>query len=310
MKILVTGGRGLVGSAIKKISKNYKQYTFIFVNSKEYDLTQFSQTRLMLIRIEPDCVIHLAANVGGLYKNMEKKVEILEDNLAINFNIVKCCGEFKIKKLIACLSTCIFPDKVSYPIDESMLHQGEPHTSNEGYAYAKRMLEIHIRKYREQYGYDYMCITPCNIYGPNDNFNLEESHVIPGLIHQCYLAKKNNKNFIVKGDGTPFRQFIFNEDLAILIMEIIKLKNCKYPNIILSPDTEVSIKDIAENIKEAFHFKKNITFDTSFSNGQHKKTVSNKILRKIVPDFCFTSLSYGIRDTVSWFIENYENCRK
>jgi GDP-L-fucose synthase len=310
MKILVTGGSGLVGSAIKKISKNYKQHTFIFVNSKEYDLTQFSQTRLMLIRIFPDCVIHLAANVGGLYKNMENKVEILEDNLAINFNIVKCCGEFKIKKLLACLSTCIFPDKVSYPIDELMLHQGEPHMSNEGYAYAKRMLEIHIRKYREQYGYDYMCITPCNIYGPNDNFNLEDSHVIPGLIHQCYLAKKNNKNFIVKGDGTPLRQFIFNEDLAILIMEIIKLKNCKYPNIILSPDTEVSIKEIAENIKEAFHFKKNITFDTSFSNGQHKKTVSNKILRKIVPDFCFTDLSYGIRDTVSWFIENYENCRK
>lgn len=310
MKILVTGGSGLVGSAIKKISKNYKQHTFIFVNSKEYDLTQFSQTRLMLIRIVPDCVIHLAANVGGLYKNMEKKVEILEDNLAINFNIVKCCGEFKIKKLLACLSTCIFPDKVSYPIDESLLHQGEPHTSNEGYAYAKRMLEIHIRKYREQYGYDYICITPCNIYGQNDNFNLEDSHVIPGLIHQCYLAKKNNKKFIVKGDGTPLRQFIFNEDLAILIMEIIKLKNCKYPNIILSPDTEVSIKDIAENIKEEFHFKKNITFDTSFSNGQHKKTVSNKILRKIVPDFCFTDLSYGIRDTVSWFIENYENCRK
>ena len=310
MKILVTGGSGLVGSAIKKISKNYKQHTFIFVNSKEYDLTQFSQTRLMLIRIVPDCVIHLAANVGGLYKNMEKKVEILEDNLAINFNIVKCCGEFKIKKLLACLSTCIFPDKVSYPIDESLLHQGEPHTSNEGYAYAKRMLEIHIRKYREQYGYDYICITPCNIYGQNDNFNLEDSHVIPGLIHQCYLAKKNNKKFIVKGDGTPLRQFIFNEDLSILIMEIIKLKNCKYPNIILSPDTEVSIKDIAENIKEEFHFKKNITFDTSFSNGQHKKTVSNKILRKIVPDFCFTDLSYGIRDTVSWFIENYENCRK
>ena len=186
MKILVTGGSGLVGSALKRISKNYSNYQLIFVSSKDYDLTQLSQTRLMLIKIEPDCVIHLAANVGGLYKNMNKKVDIFEQNLIMNYNIVKCCFELKINKLIACLSTCIFPDKTLYPINEDNLHQGEPHFSNEGYAYAKRMLEVHIRKYREQYNKDYFCITPCNIYGPNDNFNLEDSHVIPGLIQNVF----------------------------------------------------------------------------------------------------------------------------
>lgn len=310
MKILVTGGSGLVGSALKKISKNYPEDEFIFVSSKDYDLTHLSQTRLLLIRTEPDCVIHLAANVGGLYKNMNKKVQIFENNLLINFNIVRCCFELRVKKLIACLSTCIFPDKTSYPINEDNLHLGPPHLSNEGYAYAKRMLEIHIRKYREEYNKDYFCITPCNIYGPNDNFNLEDSHVIPGLIHQCFLAKKENKELVVKGDGTPLRQFIYSEDLAVLIISLLKIKNFSESNIILSPEKEISIQNVAKIIKESFGLNKNISFDENYSNGQFKKTVSNEKLKEYFPDFSFTSLEYGIRETVSWFINNFDNCRK
>ena len=309
MKILVTGGSGLVGSAIKQISNNYPNYEFIFVSSKDYDLTQYSQTRLMLYKTEPDCIIHLAANVGGLYKNMNKKVEIFEDNLSINFNIVKCANELKIKKLIACLSTCVFPDKTTYPIDENMLHDGPPHISNEGYAYTKRMLEVHIRKYREQYNRDYICITPCNIYGPNDNFNLEESHVIPGLIHQCYISIIENRELVVKGDGSPLRQFIFSEDLAILIIDLLK-KKLNQSNIIIAPEKEHSIKEVAKIIKESFHLKKNIRFDDKYSNGQYKKTASNKILLGLVPEFRFTDLGYGIRETISWFVNNYETCRK
>lgn len=302
MRILVTGGTGLVGTAIQKISKNYPEHTFTFVSSKDYDLRQFSQTRLMFFKNDPEFIIHLAANVGGLYKNMEKKVEIFEDNLAINFNIVKCCGEMRIKNLIACLSTCIFPDKVSYPIDETMLHQGEPHSSNEGYAYTKRMLEIHIRKYREQFGYNYMCITPCNIYGPNDNFDLNDSHVIPGLINQCFLAKKNKNDFVIKGDGTPLRQFIYSEDLAEIILNLVRKKDLNISNLIIAPEEEISIKDLAKIIKESYNFQKEIKYDDSFSNGQFKKTVSNCKLRTIFPDYKFTSIQYGIRETISWFV--------
>lgn len=200
-----------------------------------------------------------------------------------------------------------FPDKTTYPIDENMLHDGPPHISNEGYAYTKRMLEVHIRKYREQYNRDYICITPCNIYGPNDNFNLEESHVIPGLIHQCYISE--NRELIVKGDGSPLRQFIFSEDLAILIVDLLK-KNLNQSNIIIAPEKEHSIKEVAKIIKESFNLKKNIRFDDKYSNGQYKKTASNKKLLKLVPEFRFTDLGYGIRETISWFVNNYETCRK
>ena len=310
MIILVTGGTGLVGSAIKEISKNYPQYNFIFISSKDYNLTDYQETTKMFIKLKPDYVIHLAANVGGLYKNMKYKVEIFEDNMHINLNVIKCSYQFKVKKLIACLSTCIFPDKISYPILENRLHSGEPHFSNEGYSYAKRMLEVQIRKYREQYNSNFMCITPCNIYGPNDNFNLEDSHVIPALIHKCYLAKKENNDFILKGDGNALRQFIYSYDLAELILKMLEIDKFEYSNVILSPEKENSIIEIAEIIKELFHFKKDIKIDNSFSSGQYKKTASNKLLSELFPNYKFSSLSYGIRETINWFNQNFENCRK
>lgn len=227
--ILVTGGSGLVGNAIKYVSKNYNNYNFIFISSKQYNLISYNETKQMFIDIKPTYVIHLAACVGGLFKNMNNKVDMLEQNLMINYNVVKCAHDYKVKKLIACLSTCIFPDKVTYPIDESMLHNGPPHNSNDAYAYAKRMLEIHCKAYRENYGDNFTCIIPTNIYGPHDNFDLENGHVIPSLIHQCYKAKKENKPFVIKGTGKPLRQFIYSEDLAKLIMLVLEKKhNRKY----------------------------------------------------------------------------------
>ena len=127
-KILVTGGSGLVGNGIKSIEDFFSnEYEFTYVSSKDYNLCDFLETQRMFEDIEPNYVIHLAANVGGLYKNMNQKVDMLEINLMINFNVVKCAHDYKIEKLIACLSTCIFPDKVEYPIDETVLHDGQPH---------------------------------------------------------------------------------------------------------------------------------------------------------------------------------------
>ena len=210
--VLITGGSGLVGQGLQYFKHLYPEYQLIFSNSKQCNLCDFNSTLEYFKMLQPDIVIHLAACVGGLFKNMNQKVDMLENNLMINYNVLKCCHLVNVEKCISCLSTCIFPDKTTYPINEEMLHQGPPHHSNDAYAYAKRMLEIQSKSYQEQYGSNFICIIPTNIYGPHDNYHLEDAHVIPALIHKCFLAKKENKPFIVFGSGKPLRQFIYSED--------------------------------------------------------------------------------------------------
>ena len=308
-KILVTGGSGLVGNGIKNIECFFSsEYEFVYVSSKDYNLCCLQETQKMFETYKPNYVIHLAANVGGLYKNMNQKVDMFEMNLMINYNVIKCAHDFKVEKLIACLSTCIFPDKVEYPIDETFLHNGPPHFSNDAYAYAKRMLEVHCRAYRENYGDKFFCIIPTNIYGPHDNFDLENGHVLPALIHKCYLAKQQNISFVVRGSGTPLRQFIYSEDLAILIMVI--LKKFEDNNIILSvsEEEEVSIGEVARLIAKAFDYEDRMVFDTSFADGQFKKTVSNaKLIEFLGEDFTFTPIEQGIKKTIDWFILSKES---
>ena len=310
--VIITGGTGLVGSAIKNVyQKNYKNYQFYFLSSKDCDLTNFEETKKLFQKIKPNYVIHLAANVGGLFKNLQQKVQMYEDNTLINLNVLKCCHILKVKKCVSCLSTCIFPDKTSYPINESMLHNGPPHSSNDAYAYAKRMLEIHSKAYNEQYNDNFVCIIPTNIYGPYDNQNLQDSHVIPGLIHKCYLAKKENKPFYVWGSGKPLRQFIFSEDLAELILWTL-FEIDEKESIILSVKEEKSIKEVAEIIAKEFDCK--IEFDTDKSDGQYKKTADNSkfvnLYAKSKGEYKFTDINVGIKKTIEWFKQNYDTCRK
>jgi GDP-L-fucose synthase len=303
--LLITGGTGLVGNGIKSISNQFPNYKYIYISSKDYDLSKMEETKKMFEFYNPNYVIHLAACVGGLYKNMNNKVEMLEKNLMINYNVIKCSHYYKVEKLISCLSTCIFPDKVTYPINESSLHDGPPHHSNDAYAYAKRMIEIQSRTYRENFGDNFICVTPTNIYGHHDNFDLENGHVLPALIHKCYLAKKNNENFVIRGSGTPLRQFIYSEDLGLLIMKILESKKNE-ENIILSVSEkdEISIKDIGITIARAYNYEDRIIFDKNFSDGQYKKTVSNEKLLNKFPNFKFTNIEDGIKKTVEWFIAN------
>lgn len=312
-KVLVTGGSGLIGNAIQQISSQYKggEYEFIFLSSKECDLKCFDSTLKYFQEVQPDYVIHLAANVGGLFKNITQKVSMFEDNMLINMNVLRAAYLTNVKELVACLSTCIFPDKTTYPINEKMLHDGPPHHSNDAYAYAKRMLEIQCKAYQEQYNKNFICVIPTNIYGPNDNFHLEDSHVIPGLIHKCYLAKKENRPFIVSGTGSPLRQFIHSHDLARLILWVLfeyKERN----SIILSvpPEQEVSIKNISEIIANKFDYLEHLQFDVTKSDGQFKKTADNSKLMSLVKDYEFIPIKQGIEATIDWFIQNYDTCRK
>ena len=307
--ILVTGGYGLVGRAIENLRQG--DYYFIFLNSKMCDLTNYTETLNFFQELKPDIIIHLAACVGGLFKNMSQRVKMFEENVLMNTHVIKIAHLIGVQDLIACLSTCVFPENEF--LTEDMLHDGPPHPSNEGYAYAKRMLEVHCRLYRDQFGRNYNCIIPTNIYGPHDNFNLEDSHVIPALIHKCYLAIKNNTPFEIKGSGKPLRQFIYSMDLAKIIFILLekKVKGC----IILSPTQEYSIKTVAEMIKLSFekainNSKVECLINNKYSDGIYRKTADNSKLNSVLPDFEFTSLKDGIDQSVNWFIENYSTLRK
>jgi len=308
--VLVTGGSGLVGQAIRNVVSNDQGYTYVFVSSAQYDLVSMEDTRRMYREHMPHTVIHLAACVGGLFKNMNNKVEMLEKNLLINFNVVRCAHEHGVKKLVACLSTCIFPDSTTYPINETMLHNGAPHHSNDAYAYAKRMLEIQCCAYRENYGCDFGCVIPTNIYGPHDNYHLEDAHVIPALIHKCYLAKKQGVPFVVRGTGKPLRQFVYSLDLAQLIVHFSRHTIPDGCIILSVPEKdEVSIEYVARVIACAYDYEAALVFDGAYADGQFKKTADNTKMARLV-DFHFTTVEEGIQDSVAWFVRNYENARK
>jgi len=316
-RILVTGGTGLVGKGIE-MAINSPQYKgnldneeWIFLGSKEGDLRKYEDTKKIFDTYKPTHVIHLAALVGGLFKNMRLKLQFYEDNHAINTNILKCAYEAKVEKLVSCLSTCIFPDKTPYPIDETMVHNGAPHPSNEGYAYAKRMLEVKTRLYNDQFGTNFVTVIPTNIYGPYDNYNLEDSHVIPGLIHKCHIAMEKGTDFVVWGSGKPLRQFIFSKDLGELFLWVMNEYKSSEPIILsVGEEDEVSIGDVAKMVAEAMNFKGKLVFDTSKADGQLKKTASNKKLKTLNPNVKFTPIKEAIQQSVDWFEQNFDKARK
>jgi GDP-L-fucose synthase len=301
--ILVTGGSGLVGSAIREMDVSYSEYEFIYLTSKIVDLRNEKETIEYFSKVNPTYVIHLAANVGGLFKNMKYKVEMFEDNMRINMNVLKASHLSKVKKVVSCLSTCIFPDQTTYPIDETMLHNGPPHWSNDSYAYSKRMLEVLSKSYQEEYGNNFICVIPCNVYGKHDNFSLEDGHVIPALIHRCYLAKKNGENFVVRGSGKPLRQFIYSEDLARLMMWSLLSYDGK-DSLILADEKEWSIEEVAGMIARAFGVEDKMVFDTSKEDGQYKKTASTEKLKKLYENFEFVDMDEKIVEVVEWFSSN------
>mmetsp|Transcript_5927 Transcript_5927/g.12922 ORF Transcript_5927/g.12922 Transcript_5927/m.12922 type:complete len:320 (-) Transcript_5927:85-1044(-) len=312
--ILVTGGTGLYGKAIQEVIKEDSQAqseNWVFLSSKDGDLIDRDSVEKIFEKHKPTHCIHLAAKVGGLFHNMRKKVDFYRDNTIINDNVMECCRIYGVQKLVSCLSTCIFPDKTPYPIDETMVHNGPPHTSNMGYSVAKRMIDVMNHCYKDQYGKDWTSVIPTNIYGPHDNFAIEDGHVIPGLIHKCFVSKRDGTDFVIWGSGSPLRQFIFSKDLAFLTLWTLRNYDSIEP-IILSVDeeAEVSIKEVAEMIAEAMDFKGNLICDTTKADGQHKKTASNKKLRSFLPDYKFTSIKDGIKESVDWFVANYDTARK
>ncbi|KZO99068.1 NAD(P)-binding protein [Calocera viscosa TUFC12733] len=317
--IVVTGASGLVGSAIKELIATEpldsrfgrkRGERWVFLRSGDGDLKDPAQTDAIFEKYKPVAVIHLAALVGGLFNNMRHNLTFLRDNILINDNVLWSAYKHDTKKVISCLSTCVFPDKVEYPLTEEKIHLGPPHSSNFGYSHAKRMVDVQNRAYKDEFGCNFTSAIPTNVFGRYDNFDLEDSHVIPGLIHKCYLAKKNGTPFVVSGTGKPLRQFIHSLDLARLFIWMLREYDDVEPLILsVGEDEEISIKEVADAIVREVGFTGEYKFDTTKSDGQFRKPASNKKIMSLIGDFKFTPFDEALKDTVKWFTENYDIAR-
>jgi GDP-L-fucose synthase len=305
MTILVTGSDGLVGSALRDLISE----DVYFASRKDADLTSYQETEALFNRIKPEKVIHLAALVGGIGGNLMHSGEYFRDNLQININTLEAARKTNVSKLVSFMSTCVFPNEGPYPLTPSSLHLGQPHPSNFGYAYAKRMLEVQSRAYRAQWGLDYVVAIPTNIFGPRDNFNLIEGHVVPALIHKTYLAKKEKTNLSVWGSGNPLREFIFSKDVAKITLWMLNNYSDSEP-LLLTSGTETSIRDLVNCVVREMDYSGEVTFDDTKPDGQLRKPSSNQPLLNRLSDFRFTNLSDGMKETVEWFNSNYPNIRK
>lgn len=307
MKILVLGSDGLVGKNLQDLVNNDSENEWIFATRLDGDLTVLKEVENLFEKVKPTHVINLAAYVGGLYKNMSKGVEFFEKNILINMNVMK--ASICVKKLISLMSTCIFPDKIDYPITEEKLHLGPPHPSNEGYAYSKRMIDVLSRAYNKEYGTKYITVIPGNLYGPYDNFNLEDAHVIPSLIHKMKNAKLSGEPLIIFGTGNALRQFTHASDLAKYLVWSLNNYEDIEP-LIVSSEEEYSIFDLVQILKQEFEYDGEISWDNTRSDGQIKKTISCKKLKSLHPDLHFRDLRDGLKETIIWFLNSEGNYRK
>lgn len=305
MTILVTGSNGLVGSAIREVLTG----DVYFACRDDADLTSFDQTSALFEKVKPSKVIHLAALVGGIGGNSMHSGEYFRNNLLINTNVLESARIHKVERLVSFMSTCVFPNDGPWPLNPKNLHNGAPHPSNFGYAYAKRMLEVQSRAYRSQWGLDYFVVIPTNIYGPHDNFNLLEGHVVPALIHKVFLAIKEQKPLHIWGSGKPLREFVYSHDIAKLAVWMLN-NYFGEESVILSSGIENSIEELTNQICQAMNFEGQIVKDLDKPDGQFRKPSDTSALKLLFPDFEFTELETGITQTVEWFLTNYPNVRK
>ena len=298
-RYLITGGAGLVGTSVPFGLKPTR---------KEVDLSNYAQLIGYIRDHKITDIVHCAGKVGGVKSNKQFINDFLVDNLTINANIIKASRE--VKRATFLLSTCIFPEFAHYPLTEEQIHNGEPHPTNYGYAYAKRMLEVGARSLREQYKVDAKCIVPCNLYGANDNYDMENGHVLPSLIHRCYLSKINNQPFTIWGEGKALREFVFSEDLG-RILQMIHVDERSTPDMmIVSPGKEWSIREVVEIIISEMGFSGELVFDKTKPEGIIRKPTNNTLFTTYFPDFKFTDLKTGLKKTIEDFLAKYPNVRK
>lgn len=294
-KILVTGGDGMLGHALRKVCPEAT-----FVSRQEADLRDLSQVERIFEKYKPEAVLHCAAIVGGVQANAERNADFFTDNIQINTNVLSVAARHRVMRLLSLLSSCAFQTYAERASTEDDLHQGVPFEGDRGYAYSKRMLDIQTQLIWKQDGLRFSTVTPVTMYGPHDDWDLENSHVLSALIYKCFLAKRDSKPLTVWGSGKAVRQFVFVEDVARFLTRV--LEKIEGPDtLILAPDQGISIRELAEGIAREMHFEGPIEYDRSKPEGQLHKVLESKKFSKKFPEFNFTPFHKGLKETIAWF---------
>jgi GDP-L-fucose synthase len=299
IKIVVTGGSGLLGKSLSPIHKEWK-----FLSSKDIDLTNKIETHEFFDEMKCDRIIHMAAKVGGIKENSIKSYDFLETNNLINSNVISWCVNTN-TPITFISSTCVYPkNPISYPMTEDMVFSGEPEETNDGYAYAKRFATSMLRSAAKQYGLKYSVLYLCNLYGEHDHFDDEEKiHLVTALIKKFHHAKVNNLDCVeLLGTGNPKRQFMYAKDAAKVISDIVKNDICGEYNV--SVDENLTVKEIADIVREVIGYKGLTRYNGSL-DGVLRKDVSTKKLKEILDPLDLTSLANGVRITYKKYLVSH-----
>ena len=313
-KIYIAGHRGLVGSAIVRQLEERGFTNLLMRTHKELDLTSQTQVQDFFRQERPDYVILAAAKVGGIYANNNYPADFIYQNIMIEANIINSAYESKVKRLLFLGSTCIYPKEVKQPMREDVLLTGELEPTNEPYALAKITGIKLCESYNRQHGTDFRSVMPTNLYGINDNFHLENSHVIPALMRRFHEAKVNNDaEVVVWGTGNAMREFLYVDDMATASLFVLELDEEVYQSntkpmlshINVGTGKDITIKKMAETMKDVVGFKGKITFDKTKPDGAPRKLIDVTRLENMGWKYSM-DLKEGLEKTYRWFLDSYK----
>jgi len=302
MTILVAGATGLVGSAIVRELTRIGR-PVVGISSKDVDLLDRNATFNYLNKLKPNAVIDAAAKVGGISANSTYPVDFLSENIRIQTNLIDAAHNAKVEKFVFLASSCIYPKHCLQPIKEEYVLTGALESTNSAYAIAKLAGIELIKSYRKQFDHKWISVMPTNLYGPNDNFDLESSHVFPALIRKFIDAKKFNKDSVnLWGTGAPRREFLHVDDLAKAILFCLERYDSDL-HINIGTGRDLAIKDLAEKIAEVTGFTGDIVWDDTREDGTHQKVLDIEKITNLgwKPTI---NLDQGIKLTVEWYLEN------
>ena len=307
-KIYVAGHRGLVGSAIVRNLQSKGYENIIGRTHKELDLTDQKAVRDFFEEERPDVVVLAAAKVGGINANNTAPADFAYENLQIQCNVIKAAHDYKVKKLLFLGSTCIYPKMAPQPILENALLTGPLEVTNEAYAIAKIAGLEMCKFFKRQYGDDFISCMPTNLYGPRDNYDLENSHVMPAMIRKFHEAKKNNAASVeLWGTGTPLREFLYVDDMADACVFLLENYGGE-EHVNIGTGKEVSIKELAETVREAVGYTGEIVWNTDMPDGTPRKLTDVSKLHELGWKHRI-ELEEGVKLAYQWFCENIEEAR-